>query len=95
MYSYEVHDFIFKNGNIIDCLSDSVMTVIECKGKNLYAISSNGITVYGDLLTFNRITGIVKIYREDCGVAALVALIPYLDINSIAIKNKSTIERIS
>ena len=94
MYSHEVHEFIFRNGNIIHYLSDSVMIVIECKGKNLYVISSNGATVYGDLLRFNRITGLVKIYREDCGLAALVASIPYSDITSVAIKNKATTERI-
>ena len=94
MYLHEVNEFIFKNGNVIHCLSDSVLTFIGCKDRNQYVISSNNIKVYGEVLRFNRMTGFVKIYREDCGEAVLVASIPYSDITSVAIKNKSTIERI-
>ena len=94
MYLHEVNEFIFRNGNVIHCLSDGILTFIECKDRNQYVISSNNITVYGEVLRFNRMTGFVKIYREYCGEAVLVASIPYSDITSVAIKNKSTIERI-
>ena len=94
MYLHEVNEFIFRNGNVLHCLSDSVLTFIECKGCNQYVISSNDISVYGEVLRFNRMTGFVKIYRECCGDAVLIASIPYSDITAVAIKNKSTIERI-
>ena len=94
MYLHEVNEFIFRNGNVIHCLSDSVITFIECKDRNQYVISSNRITVYGEVLRFNRMTGLVKIYREYCGEAVLIASIPYSEITSVAIKNKSTIEKI-
>ena len=83
-------DYIMKHGNKIESLSNSEITVIECKNYNQFVLSSKSITIIGEVLKFSHKLGQLEIYREYLGECVLVGSMPLSCITAIDIKTTVT-----
>ena len=83
-------DYSMKHGYKIESLSNSDVTVIECKNYNQFVLSSNSITIIGEVLVFNHKLGQLEIYREYLGECVLVGSMPLSCITAIDLKTTVT-----
>ena len=91
MYLHNVFtDYIMRHGNKIESLSNSSITVIECKDFNQFILRSKSIAIIGEVLKFNHKLGNLEIYREYWGECVLVGSMPLSCITAIDIKTTVT-----
>ena len=83
-------DYIMKHGNKIESLSNSDVTVIECKNYNQFILRSKNISIIGEVLKFSHKLGQLEIYREYLGECVLVGSMPLSHITAIDIKTTVT-----
>ena len=91
MYLHNVStDYIMRHGNKIESLSNSSITVIECKDYNQFILCSKSITIIGEVLVFYHKLGQLEIYREYLGECVLVGSMPLSCITAIDVKTTVT-----